>query len=175
MAITNRDAKANTVLTASERECLRSGFRHIKAGVAKACARAPVSVEWAQIISHSWELLRDADEAPERIGGIDDNGLRFSQREKLRVVRNEDGSTIVIDKDRACLRAFFAAGFSFLAKERVSIDPEAQVSLARSWDVVRNPDEPSLPFKDAAASAIVLPFGNALPIEVVASKGPREV
>lgn len=173
MAITSRDQKGNTVLLAGERQILRRAFREVKSLIASRAARAPVNMEWAQIIAHTWELLHDADEAPERIGGHDELGRRgYLVRKPLSVVRNADDSTIVVDKDRSCLRAFYSASYSFLAKEKIAVtDESARRCLCDAWDIVRNDDDPALPFRTNAEAALMIPFSALLPAAAAPSRG----
>jgi hypothetical protein len=171
MAITTRDHNLNTVMTPGERDRLRVGFHKVKELMAVK-RHVQINTEWAQIIAHSWELLRNADEPPQQLYGLSALGTKVGVRRKpLTVVRNPDGATIVVDKDRACLRAFFAASFSFLSKERINVPEHAQRALGDAWDIVREPEDPALPFKHRAAADLILPFGQGLKPMVKASRG----
>ena len=171
MAITNTDARGNTVITQGERVRLRDAFGKFKELLGQ---RGDVRIhpEMMKVLAHGWDILRMDSEAP----------LAFYQKTLLgqsnnivnqgsQFVRHGDGSTIVTDKDRACLRAMYATMLSVLCRDHIEVPFAFQASLAEAWDIVRNMDDPPLPYEQKGR--IVLPFGETLTPVVQASKGFR--
>ena len=173
MPITSRDTRYNVILTPGERGILRVAFLDLKALVAS--KRIKITNQLLQIIAHTWDLLRDAAEPPERFYVQSGDVRRGVDRgAPLTVVRDAAGATIVTDKDRTCLRACFAAGLSMLSQQRIAVPESMQGNLARAWDVVRNLDDPALPpFKSAAEARIQLPFSGLLKPVADRARGVR--
>ncbi len=67
------------------------------------------------------------------------------------------------DTEAATLRTTYAAMMVALQRGRVPCGAELQRLMKASWDIVREPGDPALSFRQKqAASPILLPFGPGM-------------